>query len=209
MITTEQIQNVEADFFAEKKRRSKTLVLIGNWVSFSITLLLTSYLLREPMSIFFMIPATLALLVIASLFVDHDWYDENSPTFGVDDEANWGCIATIAIPLLLILAGYAASQIEIHSPQLILLPALAIVGVLTYIYLKKRLSKNAYPYPFNCFTCCIKSEFNDTKHCPFCGFETTSKTQLQALIQHVQRMHPEIVKMTNLTERRCSKCSDG
>ena len=159
------------------------------------------------MAIFFIVPAALALLLIGSLFDDHDWYDENSPTFGIDEEANWGCIATIAIPFFLLLAGYAASQIEIHSPQLLVLPALAIIVALTYIYLKKRLANNAYPYPFNCFTCCMKSEFNDTRHCPFCGFETKSKDPLQALKQHVQRIHPEIMQVTRLTDRRCSKCS--
>lgn len=207
MITTEQILSVEAEFLAEKKRRSKTLVLIRNWVSFFVTLLLSSYLLREPMSIFFIIPTGLALLFIASLFNDYDWYDENSPTFGVDEEANWGCIATIAIPFFLLLAGYTASQIEIHSPQLLLLPALAAIVALNYVYLKRRLSDITYSHPFDCFTCCMKSEFNDARHCPFCGFETKSKEPLQALKQHVKRTHPEIMQITNLTDRRCSKCS--
>lgn len=208
MITTEQIQNVEAEFLAEKKRRSKTLVLIGNWVTFFITLLVASYLLREPMSVFFIIPSAAAIFFIMGLFID-DWYDEDSPTGGIDEQANFGCFATVAIPFFLLLAGYAASQIEIHSPQLLLLPALAAIVALNYVYLKRRLYDITYPYPFDCFTCCMKSEFNDAKHCPFCGFETKSKEPLQALNQHVRRIHPEIMQITSLTDRRCSKCSQG
>ena len=206
MITTEQIQKVEAEFLATKKRRSKILVSIRNLSVFLAALLTTSFLLREPMSVFTIVPAALAIFLTMGLFVD-DWYDENSPTFGVDEEANYGCFATVAIPFFLLLAGYAASQIEIHSPQLLLLPALAAIVGLTYIYLKGRLHNNTYPYPFDCFTCCMKSEFNDAKHCPFCGFETKSKEPLQALKQHVQRIHPEIMQVTSLTDRRCSKCS--
>lgn len=206
MITTEQIKNVEAEFLAETKRRSKTLVLMRNWVSFFITLLLASYLLREPMSIFFIVPSAAAIFVFwVDLF--YDWDDYYSPTGGIDEKANWGCITTIAVPFLLLLAGYAASQIEIHSPQLLLLPGLAAIVALGYVYLKRRLSNNTYRYPFDCFTCCMKSEFNDARHCPFCGFETKSKEPLQALKQHVKRTHPEIMQITSLTDRRCSKCS--
>ena len=205
MITIEQIRKIDAKFFSEKRRCSKIIVLIGNWVSFTITLLLTSYLLREPMSILLLAPAAIAMFFVAGLFID-DWYDEESPTFGVDEEANFGCFATAAIPFFLLLAGYAASQIKIHSSQLLLLPALAIIVAVSYVYLKRHLSKKTYPYPFNCFSCCMKSEFGDTKHCPFCGFETKAKNQLDALKQHAQRMHPEITKVSSLTERQCSKC---
>ena len=208
MITIAQIENVESEFLAEKRRRSKNLVMVGNLVTFSITVLIASYVLREPMAIFFIVPVVIAIFLIAGLFVD-DWYDEDSPTFGIDEEANYGCFATVAIPFFLLLAGYAASEIELHSPELLVLPALAIIVALTYVYLKKRLANNAYPYPFNCFTCCMKSEFNDTRHCPFCGFETKSKDPLQALKQHVQRIHPEIMRVTRLIDRRCSECSHG
>ena len=206
VITTEQIQKVEAEFLATKKRRSKILVSIRNLSVFLAALLTTSFLLREPMSVFTIVPAALAIFLTMGLFVD-DWYDENSPTFGVDEEANYGCFATVAIPFFLLIAGYAATQVTIHSTELLLLPALAIIVWMNYSYLKKRLSNNIYPHPYNCFTCCMKAEFNDTQHCPFCGFETKSKNKLQALKQHVQRIHPEIMEITSLPARRCSKCS--
>ncbi len=205
MITAEQIRHIEAEFLDAKKRRSKILVLVRNISVFLAILLSTSFLLREPMSAFTVLPAALAVFFTMGLFVD-DWYDENSPTFGVDEEANYGCFATIAIPFFVILAGYAATQVTIQAPELLLLPALAIIVWLNYGYLKKRLSHVAYPYPFNCFTCSMKSEFSDTQHCPFCGFETKSKNKLQALKQHVQRTHPEIMEITSLPTRRCSKC---
>ena len=208
MITTEQIQKVEAEFLATKKRRSKILVSIRNLSVFLAALLTTSFLLREPMSVFTIVPAALAIFLTMGLFID-DWYDEDSPTGGIDEKTNYGCFATIAIPFFLLIAGYAATQVTIHSTELLLLPALAIIIWINYVYVKKSLTDNVYPYPFNCFTCCMKSEFGDTKHCPFCGFETASKNQLQALKQHVQRIHPEIMEITSLTTRRCSKCILG
>jgi len=207
VITIEQIRKVEAEFLAKKKQLSKTLLIIRNLVIFLVVVLVSSFLLREPSSIFFMIPAALTVFFIMGLFKDDDdWYDENSPTGGIDEQANFGCFATIAIPFFLALTGFAIWKVEIHSPELLILPALALIVWVNYLFIRKRLSDRTYPYPFNCFTCCMKSEFNDTQHCPFCGFETKSKNKLQALKQHVQRIHPEITQITSLTARRCSKC---